>query len=105
MVTENKQNNDLSSTSTVSTSLVINIDASSIKNTNSTSTNPTNELNKCKNGRNECLAMPKDCMVCSIDNNQSAPNCNYGETIVTNCTVKNYTKCIVSKINKRIDFR
>ncbi len=34
-------------------------------------------------------------MVCSIDNDRNSPNCNYGETITTNCTVKNYAKCIV----------
>jgi hypothetical protein len=39
--------------------------------------------------------MPIDCMVCSIDNDRNSPNCNYGETITTNCTVKNYAKCIV----------
>ena len=43
----------------------------------------------------ECSRVPIDCMKCDIDGNPQSADCIYGQPIVTNCNVSEFTKCKV----------
>ncbi|CAF0764048.1 unnamed protein product [Brachionus calyciflorus] len=49
---------------------------------------------KCTKNKNiECSLLPVDCFDCSLDNNPKAADCLYGQSLKTNCTIKNFTIC------------